>query len=359
MLQNFKYKKLITVLAIAIGVVSSGVWMGARTAPAAPMIPVIPDKILSYVEDGVLYQLPTAAGATRASILVQDARVSVLHVNHDLNETLFMASPKNPKNPDYTIHGKGELWLLDEAGTARKVSSEEPIDASLSPDGTQIAFVSDLAKKVKILTRDGALIRTLPGRSWGTIVWSHDGKRVAYTKLASPPCEEGRDIINSDLCKVGIALFDLESGTEAILTEDGNDYGPTAFSPDDSKLYISSGRPYVEWPEAHVVSDWMVDLATKQAKRLTNHFRGFEAQMDYVPTLNKADTLWSSDGSVAFSSRAFSEGTWMFSFSPAGEIEDAKHIADGDSPRWLVRDSTAITHVIRNGKSAWQPVVLQ
>lgn len=343
MLQNNVINKKV-IIFFTVGVIALLCWFKVTISPASPVAFV---NEVFFVEDNRLFTLTNKK--TEEILLPEpDISIGILHVNHNSGEILLASINSTDTQKS------GGLWLIEKGGIVTKISSERPIDASFSPDGELIAFVSDETEELSLLNRQGKVVKIIPGKTWGTVVWSYDGTKLAYTKLSEPPCQVGADLINSDFCKVGIVVFDLTNDTEEMVTNNGNDDGPVAFSKDDSKLYINSGRPYDDQPEAHIMSTWLVDLETKQTKRLTNQLSQVESFSDFVPTIDKSESLWLFDGSAVFSSRTREEGVWKFSFSKTGEIEEVEKISEGTSPRWLEKNKSIIVLTNKDNQSVWK-----
>lgn len=123
-----------------------------------------------------------------------------------------------------------------------------------SPDGRQIAFVSDRAEKSQIfvLPVDGGEARQLtklPNGVGGGPVWSPDGKTIAFTAAAqdeapdpSIPYRFTRPIYRfdglgpTDRNNQNVWIVAAEGGEARQLTDDGFHYAPPRWSPDGSRL---------------------------------------------------------------------------------------------------------------------------
>ncbi len=62
----------------------------------------------------------------------------------------------SPVSSDLLFASKGFLWLLDESGTAKRVTKTGSVDArpNWSSDGTKIVFIRDNSLDTKIVVRD-------------------------------------------------------------------------------------------------------------------------------------------------------------------------------------------------------------
>ena len=307
-----------------------------------------PITSLWFLEDGRLHRL--VAGSTSVtSTQITDNVGFILDVRHDLGKILFSSKPEGGATSLF-----GSLWIATQDGSVAEIYPVTD-DSAISPDGTKIALVAKDEERVKILDLKGNVLQTIPGFGGGTVTWNHAGDQLAYIKVVDPPCSSGEDLVfNSDRCRSGISIFNLKTETSELILKDGDADGPVAFTQDDQGLYFNSSKAYDEWPEAHIVSIWLLDLQNKQTRRLTNHFEGLGKGL--IPTLNDANTIWTSDGKMAISSRALEEGTWLFTFLPSGGLANVERLSDGDSPSWLVQDATIAVRVIHNGTSSWQVV---
>lgn len=125
-----------------------------------------------------------------------------------------------------TVSGGGRQLVLANDGTHRDYCP------ALSPDGTQIAFVSDRSGTEEIWVVNiatGALRQlTADAQPMGGLNWSADGLQLAFTSA------------NTKSKLQGIALADVRSGSFRLLT-DGGDSSP-ALSPRGDRLLFTSQR---------------------------------------------------------------------------------------------------------------------
>lgn len=146
-----------------------------------------------------------------------------------------------------TVNGGGRQVVLVNDGTHRDYCP------ALSPDGTQIAFISDRngAEEIWVVNiATGALRQvTADAQPLGGLSWSADGLRLAFTSA------------NTKSKLNGIALADVMSGSFRLLT-DGDDASP-ALSPRGDRLLFTSQRDGD--PELYMLS-----LNTGVIERLTH-----------------------------------------------------------------------------------------
>ena len=149
------------------------------------------------------------------------------------------------------------IFLQDiPSGYTKQLTSGTRLDHSpaWSPDGRQIAFVSDRAEKPQIfvLPVDGGEARQLTALTNGVgggPVWSPDGKTIAFTAAAQDepadptvPYRFTRPIYRfdglgrTDRNNQNVWVVGAEGGEARPLTDDGFHYAPPRWSPDGNRL---------------------------------------------------------------------------------------------------------------------------
>ena len=125
-----------------------------------------------------------------------------------------------------------DVWVMNEDGSGRTRLTEHPerdADATWSPDGASIAFVSQRDGDVSIWVMDadgGNKRKLVEGREPS---WSPDGNRLAFTSSHFAENDE-------------IYVIDPDGGNMRQLTTDKRfDWHP-AWSPDGTKLAMASER---------------------------------------------------------------------------------------------------------------------
>ncbi|HEU0164709.1 MAG TPA: hypothetical protein VFQ54_06650, partial [Thermomicrobiales bacterium] len=160
-----------------------------------------------------------------------------------------------------------QIWIVNADGTGKRQltyigSNGEP---TWSPDGTALAYVSrrdgDLPFAISLMRFDGGepAVLTTHAAAPSSLVWSDDGKTIAYQKPVDPanPNETPRDpkappavrvVKRIDYKQDGIGyvndvrnqifLLDVETGERRQLTRDLVDHTKPDWSPDGASLAV-------------------------------------------------------------------------------------------------------------------------
>lgn len=227
-------------------------------------------------------------------------------------------------------------------------SASDMVSSSLSPDGMMSA-VWTKNHEIVVIDSGGSVLHKI-GIRGAAPMFSHDGNLVAYEKLA----DSSQDDSEQSLFEFaqGIAVYDLRTGKERLVTDGGgDDFAPVGFSKDMSLLYFNSTRPYEGSSGNHVASLWVVELKSGKAERLTNTSEK-QVQNGVVVPIVGENPLWSSDRTMIISSIGSESGVWKFALTSRGV--SAVRIADGDSPKWVVSDESFVVRTISDGKTVWR-----
>lgn len=172
-----------------------------------------------------------------------------------------------------------------------------------SPDGSEIAFLSDRKGKNQIW-----IISTTGGEAYqltkledgvsGTIRWSPDGKRIAFLTLRElseeekKAKEEKRDevVVDETMLLNQIAIIDVNTGEVQRLTDGKSHVSNPSWSPDGDKIaYVSS--PTADIDDYFFSKIYVIESKGGSPVRLTNS-----------KSLREMNPLWSPDGKyIAFS----------------------------------------------------------
>ncbi len=225
-----------------------------------------------------------------------------------------------------TVNQRSNLWMVPTGGgEARRVTSGSRSDVKprWSPDGGQLAFLSDRAQdgqyQVYLLPADGGEAVQLtdmegPVPTQGgvpSISWSPDGCKLAYLKY-DPETEEEktrkaekRDVVEFEQHPkfMRIYVVDVATGQEACASPDNLQIWDFGWSPDgNSFAAVVSDLPFE--------ADWYL-----------NRLVSFPAGGGPVTELYDTDRAvskptWSPDGATI----AFTSSTWSDKYSVKGDV---------------------------------------
>lgn len=143
----------------------------------------------------------------------------------------------SPDGRTLVFMAAGALWEQPiSGGQAKKLVDEAAFqcDPAFSPDGKQVAFISDLHGKREVrvfdfATRQTRTLTAVPGASWALFPsWSSDGKSIVFQRsdqLGAP---------------YRFVRLDSQAGNPVVLGQSGNDWtGRPHFSADGSSLYYT------------------------------------------------------------------------------------------------------------------------
>ena len=182
------------------------------------------------------------------------------------------------------------IWLYDVATTKhRQMTNGETKDSNpqWSPDGTQIAFVSDRGEKPQLylLPIDGGEAHQLTHMKQGVggdIAWSPDGKQIAFTAGIDYGEDDPPDLTKDvyrvtrhvyrfdaigylDQAVQDIYIIDANGGEPKRLTDDDTINGGLRWSPDSKNILYSASMHPDRWrtmfPEVRTVTlDGKIDI---------------------------------------------------------------------------------------------------
>jgi TolB protein len=199
----------------------------------------------------------------------------------------------------------------------------EVLDASWSPDGSQLAITQVVGNlypildtRVAVVNRDGTAQRFLDTRQSSRATWSPNGQWIAYAR-------------RQDGTREWIVFLIRPDGSERInLTERSGLQGfPTSWSPDSRFLLVSSGRKAYDNVVAHGDDGdgwwniYRLDVATGESMPLTSLTNASSGMAD-----------WSPDGSriVFVSGRDGRQQIYMMSANG----QNVQRLSDGEGNDW-------------------------
>jgi dipeptidyl aminopeptidase/acylaminoacyl peptidase len=275
------------------------------------------------------------------------------------------------------------LWMADTLkGESRPFTGDEHGDGNprWSPDGTQIAFLSDRDKpksQIFLIPPDGGEARALTSMEEGAITdfhWSPDGSKIAFLFRATPEDrtekakKEREEKGLSSPVRVHDKLFyrldgfgyfdgsfsqiwvvDVQSGASKQLTNEAHHLGSLSWSPDGKSIGFISNRREDD------------DLAPIYEYIWTIPAEGGEISPVKAPDGPKGNLAWSPDGQwLAFTGHTDPTDTWggknaRVLVVPAGGADEARDLT-GESDKEA--DYSTLSDLHETGGGAllqWSP----
>ena len=145
------------------------------------------------------------------------------------------------------------LWAISVMGGTPRKLTDEGFRPSVSPDGSQIAFVKgeDGRQELWRMQSDGERPRREvgdPGYWYGSVVWSPDGRSIAYMRAKFVPKYLRMD--------ASIELHELSSGKSEVLLSDPRLGSALAWAPGGRLIYSLAELP----PNENDSNLWWVQL---------------------------------------------------------------------------------------------------
>ncbi len=129
------------------------------------------------------------------------------------------------------VTNEGSLWKMSTWDfSLRKIWDGRTVGASLSPDGSQIAFVNDTRHEIWLIGADGEephRVLTVDAQNLSSIAWAPTGQRIAYIRSGGAFAKR----------EVAIETCDLAGGTRTVAISNPDLWGvdgipPIAWLPD-------------------------------------------------------------------------------------------------------------------------------
>jgi Tol biopolymer transport system component len=210
-----------------------------------------------------------------------------------------------------TADGTSRMMLLDANGNSVPISDGQGNDfyPTLSPDGNQVAFVSDRSGNLElyVANSDGSNATALTSNDYNDVSpsWSSDGTQIVFAS--------DRD---GDL---DIYVTDLSGNVQQVTNDDANDWAPS-WSPLEDLIAFTSDRDV----DSEI---YVTDLGGNNIHNLTNYPRGDDA----YPS-------WSPDGEfIAFSSNRSRGGSLQVYTIPVfggDAVQITSGSEDSSYPTW-------------------------
>jgi len=291
--------------------------------------------------------LPVAAAQTPEQILSTMAGTTQYKDVAISGDGRWVAYTVNLRNKDNTVSRNSEIWLLDTAasGVARRLTSVKPLhsehSAVLSPDGRQVAWLSDAAKtqqlELYVQPVAGGAAKKLTNLTGflSTPRWSPDGNRLAVLftenapRAAGPlePSTKDSGVVEEKFYEQRLTLVDPRTGDAKSITPADTYVYEYDWAPDNDHFAYTAakGNGDNNW--------WVAQLFSISAG-------SGEIRQVYKPALQIANPRWSPDGKRI----AWIEGVMSDEGSTGGDIFNvatsggpAENLTPGrkTSPSWL------------------------
>ncbi len=335
---TFERKKTLLLAGGVAGVLLIGIAILHTQSPGAKF---------SYIQDQKLYVSDLSG---RAQLLASG--VSQLVGTSASGTTLYLAA----RPADEAMRGGAgnmpgtDLTVLDPKTGQSRIIAKNIWVAHVSPDGTYIV-AADSDNKVHLFDMNGKEEARI-GNNGSNPIFSTDGKYVIYQKLA----DTGRDFFDLSSNAKGLALYDISTGKERMLTDQSGDDSPIGFSADGGYFYFTAGRPYdhsIFRITNIVYSLYSLDMNTGEVRRLTNVDERQATVGGPMMSFISQDALWTADRLKAIADEGHGN-VQEFIFDGKGGLVSVEHIADGDSLHWVEQDKTFAVRVSTNGAEHWQ-----
>ena len=359
-------------MGVALAVVILGVEVGSTGSPD----PALADPV----------QVTTATGVERSPSWSPDGRALAYASTRDGESDVWVAqlgtgesvnrtagSPHDEIHPRWSPEGRwisffsyrqgGGYYLMPAAGGAHRRVADWPADeiypapAAWSPDGERLAYALGQRREpwIRIVALDGTESERLPlpvrprNRVVADIVWSPDGRYLAYRRAISPIAATAE-----------LWLTDVATGESVRLT-DGTyrDVSP-AWGPDaDALFFISdrSGSPDLWWldlngtgspgpPQRMTAGMELTEVSVGPEGRRVAYARGRRIHNVYrAPIRPDASASWSDVTRLTFDEADFESididrsGRLLLSSNRSGNWDIYLHPAGGGPLRRLTTDS--------------------
>jgi Tol biopolymer transport system component len=220
-------------------------------------VAISPDgKYLAYSDKTGTYLRLMSTGEVHP-LLSKNTDVQFLSWYPDSTQ-LLASSPSLPTN-------KIGLWVVSILGGTPRQLSEEGWSASVSPDGSQVAFLKiagfgESGEEIWLMRADGTGQRKVvsasdDGSVFASPVWSPDARWIGYQKFRA-------GVYRNYPSQAWIELFDLEHGTKSVvITEPRLDFG-LKWLADGRLLYAVDEPP----PSKNASNYWTVGIESSTGR---------------------------------------------------------------------------------------------
>jgi dipeptidyl aminopeptidase/acylaminoacyl peptidase len=259
----------------------------------------------------------------------------------------WVAYTVNLRNKDNTASRNSEIWLLDTtvSGVARRLTSVKPLHAEhsavFSPDGRQVAYLSDAAKaqqlELYVQPVAGGAAKKLTNLTGflSSPRWSPDGNRLAVLftenapRAAGPlePSTKDSGVVEEKFYEQRLTVIDPRNGDAKSITPADTYVYEYDWAPDNDHLAYTAAKGNGD-------NNWWV------AQLYSISVGSGEIRPVYKPTFQIANPRWSPDGErIAWIEGIMSDegstGGDIFNVAAAGGAAENLTPGRKTSPSWL------------------------
>lgn len=306
-------KSLLTFSALMIIILIGGYFLFFKTDKINASRVILKDNNIYLIND-VLGEKQLTAG-NNFKLLFDNKNGKILFGENWNNETI-----------ESERRGGTRLWIMNEDASNKIEISDELVNNAFL--GKNKIFYTTLNLDLYIADLNGADKIKIQEKALNPDL-SADGQFLVYQKL-NPDWRPG-DYYDKAL---GLAILNLTTGKEQLLTDNGEDFNPFWFPNGQNILFFSRSKE-------GLASHFMINPDGTNRKQLTNSGEKFVSNSTVdIPSEKPA---WSPNGKyLVYES---DKEIWINEFDLNNNIK-AKQIAYGKNPQWLSNDNLSIISTI-------------
>ena len=224
-----------------------------------------------------------------------------------------------------TVGPTSEIYVMDADGGNPQNLTNDPADdreASWSPDGKRIAFVSErdeprVYADIYVMDADGSNPQRLTDHDFDDREpsWSPDGERIVFSARREGHFE------NKFAITYEIYVMDADGGNEQRLTENRKNDGAPSWSPDGKRIVFEADRK----GDFENYDVYVMDADGGNQQKLTND-RGWDSSPSWSPNGERIAFMSERDGNTEVYVMA----------ADGGNLQNLTNNPGGDfGPAWL------------------------